>query len=274
MRGATNQIHKLTTESIAKGISKPRFVTWSGGNYGKAFALANKHMGNEGLVCIQEAAPIARRAMLQSLGMQVKAAPTSELLSLVKWHAENEGMIRAEPFDDLSLIAAYASITYEIVQALNGNPPDILLAPIGGGGLISGIAAGLRLAGHTSTKIYGVEPETANVMSYSFEHGRPMNLPTVKSVATGTCSPVAGQYTYAICKAYLNGILLVSDEEIVAAMKALFEKGILCEPTGAVAMAAVLSKKIPEKIDGKSVVVVLSGSNVTWTDVRDLLKLE
>lgn len=152
MRGAAHQIHKLTTESLAKGIStltKPRFVTWSGGNYGKAFALANKHMGNEGLVCIAETAPIARRSMLQSLGMQVKAAPVSELRSLVKWHEENEGMIRAEPFDDLSLIAAYSSITYEIVEALNGKPPDFLLAPVGGGGLISGIAAALRLAGTT-----------------------------------------------------------------------------------------------------------------------------
>lgn len=79
MRGAAHQIQKLTTASIENGVAKPRFVTWSGGNYGKAFALANKHMGNEGLVCISETAPVARRAMLQSLGMQVKPAPTSEL---------------------------------------------------------------------------------------------------------------------------------------------------------------------------------------------------
>lgn len=69
------------------------------------------------------------------------------VLSLVKWHVENEGMIRAEPFDDLSLIAAYSSITYEIIEALNGKAPDILVAPVGGGGLISGIAAAMRLAG-------------------------------------------------------------------------------------------------------------------------------
>uniref|UniRef100_A0A915HVC2 L-serine deaminase n=1 Tax=Romanomermis culicivorax TaxID=13658 RepID=A0A915HVC2_ROMCU len=167
-----------------------------------------------------------------------------------------------DPFDDYDLIEAYSGIGFEILDEVPET--DVVLVACGGGGLLSGVAAGIRSANgkKNNTKVYGVEPVTSNVMYRSFEEHYPVTLPGVKSLAAGLCSP-----------ALVDGILLVDDLEIVEAIKFLyFQMATVVEPAGAAPLAALMFGKVPlQDLEGKNIVVVISGRNVTAEDLERIL---
>ncbi|KAJ8245658.1 hypothetical protein GJAV_G00273080 [Gymnothorax javanicus] len=234
------------------------FVTMSAGNYGKAFAYATKHYGSRGKVVMPETAPLSRSVLIQNFGVDVERVPTSSLMEAVNRCVQQKNMTFLHSYDDVDLIAGHASLGFEILEAVPS--PDVVVVCCGGGGLLAGVAAAVKLSGCENTRIYGVEPTGACTMFRSFSEGRPVEM-DAKSIASGLAPPSAGALPYALCRRYVEEIVLVSDEEIRSAVSTLYRSGLLVEPSGAAAFAAVANDRIPD-ISGKTVVVILSGGNI------------
>ncbi|KPP75629.1 putative serine racemase [Scleropages formosus] len=250
IRGVANQLAR-----------RPRghpFVTMSAGNYGKSFAYASKYYGCKGKVVMPDTAPASRSALIQSVGVDVERVPTSSLMDVVKRCVQEESMTFLHSYDDVDLIAGHASLGFEILEVLPD--VDVVVVCCGGGGLLAGIAAAIKLSGCKSTEIHGVEPEGACTMYRSFIEKKPVGMDS-KSIASGLAPPFAGTLPYDICKELVKDIVLVTDEEIKAAVSTLYQSGFVVEPSGAAAFAAIINNKIPN-ITGKRVVVVLSGGNI------------
>lgn len=150
------------------------------------------------------------------------------------------------------------SLGFEILEVVPY--PDVVVVCCGGGGLLAGVAAAIKLSGCENTKIYGVEPEGACTMYKSFIEKKPVGM-DAKSIASGLAPPFAGSLPYELCQKYVENIVLVTDEEIKSAVSTLYKAGLVVEPSGTAAFAAVTNDKIPD-INGKHVVVILSGGNI------------
>jgi len=268
MRGVTHQLHKIQP-SLKPG---QKLVTFSGGNYGKAFSMVTGIMKIPSRVIMAKTVPSNRIGVIKSFGSEVELVDSTELVSTIQ-KRQSEGMLYLDPFDDYNLIAAYGAVGFEILEDVPDT--DIVLVPCGGGGLLSGTAAGIKaMGGDKYVEIYGVEPETANTMHESYQIGHPAKLPGARSVASGLCPPYAGEITYKVCKENVDDILLVNDEEIKNAVKALHKLGFIIEPSGAAGLAAVLSGKIPGDIKNKTITVVISGGNITLDNLKEIVDVE
>lgn len=264
IRGAVNQLTRL-----AKTLPKDtELFTFSAGNYGKAFAMVARELNLRCRVLMLSVAPVDRIAMLESFGAVVERHEPSAIAAR-KAECQALGMRYCDPFDDIDLVKAYSTVAFEILEDVPD--PDVLVVAIGGGGLMAGVAATLRAAGHDKMRIYGVEPETANVMTHCFAAGEAVDLPTVKSIASGLCSPLGGRITYPICREHINEIVLVNEQELIDTTVKLAKFGIIVEPSGAAALAAVLNGKIPESLSEKRVVVMASGGNITLDALQELI---
>ncbi|XP_071357699.1 L-threonine ammonia-lyase [Trachinotus anak] len=250
IRGVANQ--------FARRPKGGHFVTMSAGNYGKSFAYASKHYGSKGKVVMPETAPMSRSILIQSLGVDVEQVPTSILMNVVNRCVQEDGMTFLHSYDDLDLIAGHASLGMEVLEV--NSEPDVVVVCCGGGGLLAGVAAAIKLSGCDKTRIYGVEPEGACTMYKSFIEKKPVGMDT-KSIASGLAPPFAGRLPYELCQRYVEAIVLVSDEEIKAAVSTLYGSGFVVEPSGSAAFAAIVNSKIPE-VEGKNVVCILSGGNI------------
>ncbi|CAJ1054422.1 L-threonine dehydratase catabolic TdcB [Xyrichtys novacula] len=250
IRGVANQ--------FARRPSGGHFVTMSAGNYGKSFAYASKHFGSKGKVVMPETAPVSRSTLIQSFGVEVERVPTSSLMSVVNRCVQEDSMTFLHSYDDLDLIAGHASLGFEVLEVMP--EPDVVVVCCGGGGLLAGVAAAIKLSGCDKTRIYGVEPEGACTMYKSFIEKKPVGMDT-KSVASGLAPPFAGTLPFELCQRYVEGIILVSDEEIKKAVSILYSSGLVVEPSGCAAFAAIFNNKIPE-MEGKNVVCILSGGNI------------
>ncbi|XP_027127975.1 uncharacterized protein srr isoform X2 [Larimichthys crocea] len=248
IRGVANQ--------FARRPKGGHFVTMSAGNYGKSFAYASKHYGSKGKVVMPETAPVSRSILIQSFGVEVERVPTSCLMNVVNRCIQEDNMTFLHSYDDLDLIAGHASM--EILEVTP--KPDVVVVCCGGGGLLAGVAAAIKLSGCNKTRIYGVEPEGACTMYKSFIEKKPVGMDT-KSVASGLAPPFAGTLPFELCQRYVEGIVLVNDEEIKAAVSTLYKSGLVVEPSGSAAFAAVVNNKIPQ-LEGKNVVCILSGGNI------------
>ncbi|XP_026182527.1 L-threonine dehydratase catabolic TdcB-like [Mastacembelus armatus] len=250
IRGVANQ--------FARRPKGGRFITISAGNYGKAFAYALKHNGSKGKVVMPETAPVSRANLIQSFGVEVERVPNSSLMNVTNRCIQEDKMTFLDPFDDLDVIAGHASVGLEVLEV---NPkPDVVVVCCGGGALLAGIAAAIKLSGCDKTRIYGVEPEGACTMYKSFIEKKPVGMDS-KSIASGLAPPFAGRLPYELCQRYVEAIVLVSDEEIKAAVSTLYRSGLVVEPSGSAAFAAIVNNKIPE-LEGKDVVCIISGGNI------------
>ncbi|XP_038667312.1 L-threonine dehydratase catabolic TdcB isoform X2 [Scyliorhinus canicula] len=249
IRGVANQ--------FSRKESGP-FITMSAGNYGKAFAYASKHFGHRGKVLMVDTAPASKSALIASYGVDVEQMPAKSLMPTVEQLVKDQKMIFLHPFDDIDLIAGHGSIGLEILEEIPN--PDVVTVCCGGGGLLAGVAAAFKLSGCTTTNIYGVEPKEACTMYRSFCENKPVFM-DAKSIATGLAPPFAGSNSFQICKQHVKEILLVSDDEIKAAVSMLYKIGLVVEPSGAAAFAAIVGEKI--NLEGKTVVVIITGGNVS-----------
>jgi threonine dehydratase len=263
-RAASARIAALTERERTAGI-----VTVSAGNAAQAYAWAARDQGVEATVLMPEGAVRSKVEACLGYGAEVilhghRIGET--FAEMDRLHAER-GLAVCHPFDDPSVIAGNGSLGLELLEDVPDL--DLVVCGIGGGGLISGIGAAIKET-KPGVRVVGVEPETSNAMQLALRAGHPITIQP-GSVADGLGSPYAGEWTLPMCERYVDEIVLVSDPEILGAMRFAVErlKQVL-EPAGAAALAALLIGRIRVR-PGDRVAVILSGGNVEIGRLGDLL---
>ena len=263
-RGTINRIATLSDEAKARGI-----ITLSAGNAGQANAWAGRTAGVAVTVVMPAAAVRSKVDACIGYGARVIlfGDHVGESFAEMERIREDEGLEFVHPFDDPAVIAGNGSIGVELLEDLPDL--DVVVVGIGGGGLIAGVAAALKER-RPAVRVYGVEPERSNAVSVALERNEIVRI-MPESVADGLGAPFAGAWTLALCRRYLDDIVLLDDPTILAGMRFALErmKQVL-EPAGAAALAAVLAGRIPIR-ERERVAVVASGGNVEIGRLGELL---
>ena len=258
IRGACNFLAQLTPAARAAGV-----ITYSSGNHGQAVALAAQRLGLPSVVVMPETAPRVKVDGVRRYGGEVIFAGTTSVDRKVRAEAEAaaRGLTIVPPFDHPWIIAGAGTCGLEIVEQC----PDAsaVYVPIGGGGLLSGIATAIK-ALKPGVRVIGAEPAGAARMTASRAAGHPVRLEKTASIADGLLTLQPGTLTFAHIQAFVDDIVAVEEEEIVDAMRWLFTNaGIVAEPSGAASVAAVLKSGA---MPGPGIVAVISGGNVSPED--------
>ncbi len=258
VRGAYYKISKLTEEEKSHGV-----IACSAGNHAQGVALAAQKAGIKAVICLPDGAPISKIEATKSYGAEVCLVEGvyddayNKALSL----RDEKGYTFIHPFNDEDVIAGQGTIALEIEDQL----PDLdaVIVPIGGGGLISGVAYTMKTI-NPNVKVYGVQALGAPSMYNSVKDGEIEELASVSTIADGIAVKKPGDLTYEICSKYVDEIVTVTDDEISAAILALMEQHkLVTEGAGAVAVAAAMFGKID--LEGKKCVCLLSGGNIDVT---------
>ncbi len=255
IRGAYAKIAQLSDEQKKKGI-----IACSAGNHAQGVALAAQKNGIVSKIFIPSTAPISKIEATKSYGAQiclVDGVYDDAYNEAVKCKQET-GAEFIHPFDDIEVIAGQGTIALEVLEQL----PEVeaIIVPIGGGGLISGIAYTIKML-KPDCKIYGVQAAGAGSMYKSIENHKRTELPAVHTFADGTAVKMPGENTFALCEKYVDEIVTVTDDEIATAVLALMERQkLVAEGAGALSVAAAMFKKVP--IEGKKTVCIVSGGNI------------
>jgi threonine dehydratase len=181
---------------------------------------------------------------------------------------DERGMVLAHPFNDPQIVAGQATVGLEIVEDV----PDVaaVLVPIGGGGLMAGVAMAVK-ALRPETRVIGIEPVGAPTLTRALEEGAPVNLTDIATIADGLAAPMAGELTFEVVKRYVDDVVVIDDDSIAAALRDLLTSAkLLAEPGGAAATAAVLTRAVPLR-DGERVAAIVSGGNVDIARLATLL---
>jgi threonine dehydratase len=269
LRGAYNKIASLTAAEKGRGV-----IAFSSGNHAQGVAYAARALGVQATIVMPAIAPAVKVAKTRALGGQVvllEEGGEEEWRVAAEELAAEQGYVMIPPFDDATIIAGQATVGLEIAAELP--QVGLVLVPIGGGGLISGVAAALKLSG-SPAKIVGVEPELANDAQLSFRRGRIETLAleqTKQTIADGMRATRVGRITFAHIQAYVDDIITVSEAEIKEAMRRMVsEVRLVPEPSGAVSLAAALFHR-PELPDSDLTAAVISGGNVDSALLADIL---
>ena len=270
VRGSAYKIAMLTEEEKKKGV-----IACSAGNHAQGVALAATKNGIKSLICLPDSAPISKVEATKGYGADVCLVEGcyDDAYQKALELRDSEGYTFVHPFDDENVIAGQGTIALEILNDLDNI--DAIVVPIGGGGLISGVAYTAKQI-RPSIKIYGVQAAGAPSMYNSVKDGEIERLPAVSTIADGIAVKQPGENTYALVKEYVDEIALVTDDEVSSAILALIEKQkMIAEGAGAVAVAAVMFNKF--NLKNKRVVAVVSGGNIDVTSLsrvidRGLLK--
>lgn len=258
IRGAYYKISQLSEEERQKGV-----VACSAGNHAQGVALAAQRYGIKAVICLPDGAPISKVEATRSYGAEICLVEGvyddayQKALSL----RDEEGYTFIHPFDDPAVIAGQGTIALELAEQV----PDLdaIIVPIGGGGLISGIAYTMKSL-NPNVKIYGVQAAGAPSMMNSIRDSRIETLESVVTIADGIAVKQPGELTYELCSRYVDEIVTVTDDEISAAILALMEQHkLVTEGAGAVAVAAAMFGKVD--LEGKKTVCLLSGGNIDVT---------
>ena len=258
VRGAYYKMSRLTEEEKARGV-----IACSAGNHAQGVALAAQKNGIKAVICLPDGAPISKVEATKSYGAEVclvKGVYDDAYQKALQLRDE-KGYTFIHPFNDEDVIAGQGTIALELADQL----PDLdaVLVPIGGGGLISGIAFTIKTL-NPKVKVYGVQAAGAPSMKNSVEKGKIQTLSGVSTIADGIAVKQPGENTFNLCSKYVDEIVTVTDDEISAAILALMEKHkLVTEGAGAVPVAAVMFNKVDLK--GKKAVCVLSGGNIDVT---------
>ena len=259
IRGSYFKISQLTDEEKKKGV-----IACSAGNHAQGVALAATKNGIKSTICLPDGAPISKVEATKRYGAEVclvKGVYDDAYKKAIELKNE-KGLTFIHPFDDPDVIAGQGTIGLEILTQLPS--ADVVVVPIGGGGLISGIAYTIKKL-KPSCKIYGVQAAGAPSMEQSISDGEIETLNEVNTIADGIAVKTPGNLTYDLCQKYVDGIVTVTDDEIALAILTLLEQQkLIAEGAGAVPVAAVMNGKIPD-IEGKNVVCVVSGGNIDVT---------
>ncbi|MCI6085052.1 threonine ammonia-lyase [Selenomonas sp.] len=262
LRGAYNKISQLTDAEKAKGV-----ITASAGNHAQGVAYAAKKLGVKAVICMPATTPILKVEGTKALGAEVVLHGDgfddayAHSLKLQK----EKGYVYIHPFNDREVLLGQGTTALEIIDAQKDI--DAILVPIGGGGFASGVALATKLV-NPNVKVYGVEPANAACMKAALKQDKIVTLPSADTVADGCAVKTAGDLTFAFCKKYLDGIITVSEMEIMGALLSLIEKHkLIAEGAGVLSLAALT--KLPFK--GKKVAAIVSGGNIDISTISALI---
>ncbi len=264
LRGAYYKISQLSDEEKSHGV-----IACSAGNHAQGVALGATHNGIKSVICLPAGAPISKIEATKALGAEVVLVPGvyddayAKALELQKAH--NYTLVH--PFDDPLVIAGQGTIGLEIIEEM----PDVeaVIVPIGGGGLISGVAFTIKTL-KPDVKVYGVQAKGAPSMVDSINKGERVRLDSVSTIADGIAVKEPGVNTFDLCSKYVDEIVTVSDDEVAAAILTLIEQQkLVAEGAGAVSVAAAMFNKVP--IEGKKVVCLVSGGNIDVTNLNRVI---
>ena len=259
VRGAYYKISQLSDEEKRKGV-----IACSAGNHAQGVALASKKFDIKAKICMPEGAPISKVEATKNYGAEVILVPGvyDDAYSEAERLKEKCGYTFIHPFDDEDVIAGQGTIGLEILNQLGD--VDIIVVPVGGGGLVSGVAYAVKSL-NPQIKVYGVQSAGAPSMLNALHDGKVETLPSVSTIADGIAVKCPGSLTFDICSKYVDDIVTVTDEQVSTAILTLIEKQkMIAEGAGAVSLAAIMFNKIPD-IKGKKVCCLISGGNIDVT---------
>ena len=265
LRGSGYKIAMLSDEEMEKGV-----IACSAGNHAQGVALAASKCGISSLICLPDTAPISKIEATKAYGAQVCLVEGcyDDAYNRALQLKEEKGYTFVHPFDDENVIAGQGTIGLEIVQDLDDL--DAVIVPIGGGGLISGIAYAIKSI-RPNVKVYGVQAAGAPSMYNAVKNGQIEALSSVSTIADGIAVKRPGDLTYELVSKYVDDIAVVTEDEISSAILALVEKQkMIAEGAGAVSVAAAMFNKFP--IAGKKVVSVISGGNIDVTSLSRVIE--
>ncbi|MFF8401583.1 threo-3-hydroxy-L-aspartate ammonia-lyase [Streptomyces sp. NPDC015684] len=254
IRGAYNAAAQLSPRQLVKGIA-----AYSSGNHAQATALAARELGTSAVILMPEDAPRSKREATAGYGAEIVTYDryTEDRTALGEALAAERGLALIPPYDHPHVIAGQGTAALELLDETG--PLDALLVPVGGGGLIAGSAVAAK-ALHPRVRVVGVEPEAGDDTKRSLESGARVTVPVPRTIADGQAVPTPGEITFTINQRLVDAITLVTDEEIIGAMRFAFERlKIVLEPSGATALAALLAGRLdlPPRIG-----VIASGGNI------------
>ena len=266
VRGAYYRISQLSDEGKSHGV-----IACSAGNHAQGVALAAAKNGIRSIICLPDGAPISKVEATRSYGAEICLVPGvyDDAYAEAIRQRDECGYTFIHPFDDENVIAGQGTIGLEILnQVANAN---VIVVPVGGGGLISGVAFAVKQL-NPRVKVYGVQAEGAPSMVKSIAEDKILCLDSVHTIADGIQVKEPGVNTFEYCKQYVDGIVTVTDDEVSSAILHLIEKQkLIAEGAGAVSVAAVMFNKIPD-IKGKNVVCLVSGGNIDVTILSRVIK--
>lgn len=253
IRGAYTAISRIPPEARARGV-----ITYSSGNHGQAVAYAARLLGIRSVVVMPQRAPAIKVDGVRRLGGEVviEGNSSQQRYERARQIAAEEGLAMVPPFESLDVIAGQGTCGLEILE----DAPDVetILVPVGGGGLIAGIAAAVA-AVRPAVEVIGVEPAGAPKLSRALEAGKPVMLEHTESLADGLLPLSIGKIPFSIIAGLVRNVVLLSEAEIMAGLRFLHGEGLAAEPSGAVTTAALLTQRLRPK---GPTVAVLSGGNI------------
>lgn len=264
-RGGMNALSRFTPEQRSRGV-----VTYSSGNHAQAVALSSQILGIRAVIIMPQDAPAPKIAATKGYGAEVVFYDryTEDRDAIGKKMAEEQGLTLIPPYDHPHVMAGQGTAAKELIEDVG--PLDVLLVPLGGGGLLSGCATAAKALCPDCT-VYGVEPEAGNDGQQSFRTGKIVKIATPATIADGAQTQYLGVHTFPVIQKLVADIFTATDAELVKCMRFFAERmKLVVEPTGCLAAAAVFAEKFDVK--GKRVGIVISGGNVDLTRYADLLK--
>jgi threonine dehydratase len=253
VRGSFNAALTMPASSLAAGL-----LAFSAGNHAMAVAHVGATLGVPVTVCMPAHAVVRKIDATRALGAEVVLVE-SDLVGTANRLAAERGLTLLHPFDDPAVVAGHAGVGLELVADVPN--VDLVLVPVGGGGLISGVATAVKRLVPTA-RVIGVEPETSDVVSLSLAAGHPSTLAAPRSIADGLTAPITGDVPFAHIQSFVDSVVRVPDEAILAALGTLVrEEGIPAEPAAAAGLAALETGLVPVPA-GATVALVISGGNV------------
>lgn len=258
VRGAYYKISQLSDEEKAKGV-----IACSAGNHAQGVALGATKNGIKSLICLPSGAPISKVEATKKYGAEVCLVDGvyDDAYQKALQLKEEKGYTFVHPFDDENVIAGQGTIGIELLDQLSD--VEAVIVPVGGGGLISGVAFAIKSL-NPNIKIYGVQANGAASMVESLNHKKIERLDSVRTIADGIAVKEPGTHTFDICSHYVDDIVTVSDDEISTAILSLIEQQkLVSEGAGAVSVAAAMFGKLP--IAGKKTICLVSGGNIDVT---------
>ena len=266
IRGALNKLLTLSADERARGV-----VAFSSGNHAQGVALAARLVGTTAVICMPRDAPPLKLEATRNYGAEIVIYDrhTQDREQVAREIVTKTGRVLVPPYDDPAIMAGQGTAALELLQDVPSL--DALLAPVGGGGLMAGCSTVAR-ALFPGLQIFGVETDTANDTYLSFRKGKRVTIPPPPTIADGIRLTTPGALTFPILKSNLTDVLLVSDDEVRAAVRFLALRArVVVEPTGAVPAAAVLAKRLPLE-PGARVGIVLSVGNIEPSMLIEILK--
>jgi threo-3-hydroxy-L-aspartate ammonia-lyase len=264
-RGAYNKISSLSGDELAAGVA-----TYSSGNHAQAVALAARLLGAKAVILMPSDAPKAKVKATLGYGGEIVTYDrySQDRAELGEQLAKDRGLTLVPPYDDELIIAGQGTAALELIE--DRGPIDTLVVPVGGGGLIAG--SGIASKGLLpNVRLVGVEPEAGDDTKRSLEAGRRIRIPVPRTIADGQQVNMPGEITFAINRELVDEIVLVDDDAIIGALRFAFDYlKIVLEPSGASALAALLSEKLD--VNGARTGVILSGGNVGLERLLELMR--